>query len=44
MVAEVSRTWFRARGTCGVQIEPGEDDIPILAATVAMDRASHDVG
>jgi uncharacterized protein YxjI len=43
-VGEVSKKWFRLRDTYGVQIEPGYDDILLLAATVAMDQSSHDVG
>ncbi|MEI6360526.1 MAG: LURP-one-related family protein [Actinomycetes bacterium] len=42
-VGEVSKKWFRVRDTYGVQIEPGYDDILLLAATVAMDQGSHDV-
>ena len=42
-IAEVSKRWFRIRDTYGVQIEPGEDEILILAATVAVDQLSHDV-
>lgn len=42
-VAEVSKKWFRVRDTYGVQIEPGYDDILILAATAAMDQSSHDI-
>jgi uncharacterized protein YxjI len=41
-IAEVSKKWFRLRDTYGVQIEPGNDDILILAATVAVDQLSHD--
>jgi uncharacterized protein YxjI len=36
-VAEVSRRWFRVRDTYGVEIEPGQNDIVILAITVAID-------
>ena len=36
-VAEVSKKWFRVRDTYGVEIAPGQDDILILAATVAID-------
>ena len=36
-VAEVSKKWFRVRDTYGVEIEPGQNDILILAATVAID-------
>lgn len=42
-IAEVSKKWFRIRDTYGVQIEQGQDEIMILAATVAMDQSSHDV-
>ena len=41
-VGEVSKKWFRIRDTYGVQIEPGYDDILLLAATVCMDQSSHD--
>ncbi|MFL5667372.1 MAG: LURP-one-related/scramblase family protein [Ktedonobacteraceae bacterium] len=37
-VAEVSKKWFRVRDTYGVEIEPGQDDILILAATVCIDQ------
>jgi uncharacterized protein YxjI len=36
-VAEVSRKWFRVRDTYGVQIEPSQNDVVLLAATVAID-------
>lgn len=36
-VAEVSKAWFRVRDTYGVEIVPGQNDILILAATVAID-------
>ncbi len=36
-VAEVSKKWFRVRDTYGVEIAPGQNDILILAATVAID-------
>jgi uncharacterized protein YxjI len=42
-IAEVSKKWFRIADTYGVQIEQGQDDIILLAATVAMDQSSHDV-
>ena len=41
-VAEVSKRWFRVRDTYGVEIEPGENDVLILAATVAVDQMTHD--
>ncbi len=36
-VAEISKKWFRVRDTYGVEIDPGHNDILILAATVAVD-------
>lgn len=36
-VAEVSKRWFRVRDTYGVEIEPGQNDVVILAITVAID-------
>ena len=36
-VAEVSKKWFRVRDTYGVEIAEGQDDIVILAVTVALD-------
>ena len=42
-VGEISKKWFRIRDTYGVQIEPGYDDILLLAATVAMDQMVNDV-
>ena len=41
-VAEVSKKWFRVRDTYGVEIEPGQDPILILTATVAIDMMAHD--
>jgi len=40
-VAEVSKKWFRVRDTYGVEIEPGQDDILILAATACIDQMAH---
>ena len=40
-VAEVSKKWFRLRDTYGVEIAPGQNDIIILAATVAIDIMAH---
>jgi len=40
-LAEVSKRWFRLRDTYGVEIEPGQDDVLILAATVAIDLMAH---
>jgi uncharacterized protein YxjI len=36
-VAEVSKKWFRVRDTYGVEIAEGQDNIIILATTVAID-------
>ena len=41
-IAEVSKKWFRVRDTYGVEIEPGQNDVLILAATVAIDMMAHD--
>lgn len=40
-VAEISKKWFRLRDTYGVEIEPGQNDILILAVTVAIDMMAH---
>jgi len=40
-IAEVSKKWFRVRDTYGVEIEPGQDDIVILAVTVCIDQMAH---
>lgn len=40
-VAEVSKKWFRLRDSYGVEIDPGQDDILILAVTVAVDMMAH---
>ncbi|MEN8041504.1 MAG: LURP-one-related family protein [Actinomycetota bacterium] len=40
-VAEVSKKWFRVRDTYGVEVSPDQDDIVILAVTVAIDMISH---
>ena len=39
-VAEVSKKWFRVRDTYGVEIAPGQNDVLMLAATVALDMMS----
>ena len=41
-VAQVSKKWFRIRDSYGVEIEPGQDDIVILAVTVCIDQMAHD--
>lgn len=40
-VAEVSKKWFRVADSYGVEIAPGQNDVVILAATVAMDMMAH---
>lgn len=37
-IAEVSKKWFRVRDTYGVEIEPGHDDILILAVCACIDQ------
>lgn len=41
LVAEVSKKWFRIRDTYGVSIKPGQNDILILAISVAVDMMAH---
>ena len=41
-VAEVSKKWFRLTDSYGVEIESGQNDILILAITVAIDMMVHD--
>ena len=41
-VATVSKRWFRVRDTYGVEIAPGEDDVLVLAISVAIDQMTHD--
>ncbi len=41
-IAEVSKKWFRLRDTYGVQIEAGQNDIVLLAVTVAIDMMAHE--
>ena len=40
-IAEVSKKWFRVRDTYGVEIEPGQNEILILAVTVCVDQMAH---
>jgi uncharacterized protein YxjI len=40
-VAEVSKKWFRVRDSYGVSIDPGQDDIIILAVAMCIDQMSH---
>ena len=41
-VAEVSKRWLRMRDTYAIDIEPGQDDVLILAVAVALDAMEHD--
>jgi uncharacterized protein YxjI len=40
-IAEVSKKWFRARDTYGVQVLGGQDPALVLAVTVAVDSMAH---
>lgn len=40
-IAEVSKKWFRARDTYGVEIAPGEPSALVLAVTIAVDAMAH---
>ena len=40
-VAEISKKWFRIRDTYGVEIAEGQDEVLILAVTVAIDAMAH---
>lgn len=40
-VAEISKKWFRIRDSYGVAIDPGQNDVLILAITVAVDMMAH---
>ena len=41
-VAEASKKWFHLADTYGVEIDPGQNDILILAIAVAIDIMAHD--
>ena len=41
-VAQVSKKWFRIRDTYGVEVSPDQEDVLILAVTVALDQMAHD--
>jgi uncharacterized protein YxjI len=41
-IAEVSKKWFRARDTYGVEIRDPLDAVLVLAVTVAVDALAHD--
>ena len=40
-IAEVSKKWFRLRDSYGVEIDPGQNDILILAASVVVDMIAN---
>jgi len=42
-VAEVSKKWFPLRDTYGVKVAEGQDDVLILAVTVAIDIMAHPI-
>ena len=41
VIATVSKKWFSLSDTYGIDIEPGEDDVLILASAVVVDQACH---
>jgi uncharacterized protein YxjI len=41
-VARVSKKWVALRDSYGIEVEPGEDDVLILACAVVIDMLSHD--
>ena len=43
-VAEISKKWFRLTDTYGVEIDPGQNDILILAVAIAIDMMAHGDG
>jgi len=43
-VATVSKQWFRVADTYGVEVEPGQNPVVVLAATVALDMMAHEEG
>ena len=40
-IAEVSKKWFRIADSYGVQIEQGQNELLVLAVTVAVDMMAH---
>jgi uncharacterized protein YxjI len=40
-VAEVSKRWFRARDTYGVEVAPAQSDVLILATAAVIDTMAH---
>ena len=41
-VATVSKKWFRARDTYGIEVQPDANVVLVLAVTVAVDALAHD--
>jgi len=41
-IAEVSKRWLSLTDTYGVEIDPGQNDILILAVAIAIDMMAHD--
>jgi uncharacterized protein YxjI len=41
LIAQISKKWFRLSDTYGVTIQPGHNDVLILAASVAVDMLSN---
>ncbi len=37
----VSKRWFSLADTYGIEIEPGQDDVLIVARAVVVDQACH---
>jgi uncharacterized protein YxjI len=40
-VADISKQWFRSHDSDGIAIDPGQEDVIILAATVGIDEIAH---
>ena len=41
-IAEVSKKWLSLTDTYGVEIDPGQNDVLILAVAIAIDMMAHD--
>lgn len=41
-VAEISKKWFRIADSYGIEIEPGQNDVLILAVAAVIDMMSHE--
>lgn len=42
LAATISKKWFRLTDTYGVEIQPGQNEVLILAVAVAIDMMAHD--